>query len=293
MLRKLIELFANCRYNHFVFTKELSFAVDFVKNNNLVIDIIDDARSATFFAYGEAKLLQQPVVLVVDVHFLTHCYTGLTEAWFQQVPLIVVSVAKTEDEIYYDYLQPCLHKVFTIKNEFKEFDREISTPTFIGNGPILINLIAALPYSNSPQYEFVLDMLNQCLTEKDSILFYGSGLNKSKYKFRVLAHEFADKYGMISKYVGYIQGDANKSILVIPLDLFCYDANIFNCRYINEKFKLIILREKEDLSFPFNWLENNHIICKRLDKFSLKEAQDLVFSNKPMAVFLDVSKENA
>jgi hypothetical protein len=96
---------------------------------------------------------------------------------------------------------------------------------------------------------------------------------------------------MISKYLGYTLGCNGKCILVMPIKLFIYDANIFNSRYIGNRFKIIFLREKDDTILPQTWIENNQIECRNIDAFSLQEAQILVNADKPMVVIFNKAKE--
>ena len=71
-----------------------------------------------------------------------------------------------------------------------------------------------------------------------------------------------DKYGMISKYMGYCIGFREKVILVTVVESIKLDMNLFNNRYINSNFKVVIFGLQDGLEFD-NWLNSNQISIMR------------------------------
>ncbi len=277
-----------------VLTSDVAFILDSIsceQKNGLTINVMDDVRSATFFAYGEAKITQTPALLIVKNYYLTNCYTGLTEAWFQQIPLIVISLTKNENSVYYDYLTSCICKGLTLKsNDFEEYksDLEVSLSAF---GPTLINLIMQFPDRKYDSCKKVLNVLNSSLEKEDTVICYGDLSLDLNYKFKILLVDESNKYGIISKYMGSLLGCNGNCYLIAPLELFKYDTNIFNNRYINNRFKVLFINDGDNSINPQKWVENNNIQFKVINALTLKEVETFIFTDNPAVMVLNFEEE--
>ena len=82
---------------------------------------IDDVRSAAFYAFGESKIKNENVVLVIKGEYLPSVYTVFTEAWFQKTNLTVIALYNSIYDIETHYLDRCL--VTNMKFFEKDFEQ--------------------------------------------------------------------------------------------------------------------------------------------------------------------------
>lgn len=263
MINKLINYYRKYNCIDIVISRDLEDELkDIMIIPDLKIDIIDDVRSATFFAYGKAKLLFKPVILIIDNDNLTNCLTGLTEAWFQQVPVIVISLFNNQKDIYYDFLNNCIEREMNLYELDDEDEYKIIVESSLkAIRPILINLISK--YKLSGEYIYygsILNKLNNYLTKENDVLCYNNKEDKISYGYNILSIKDKYKYGIFSKYMGYSLGKKELVLLLTTIDTIFLDTNIFNNRYINEKFKVILINNKNiKLKQLKSWINNNNI----------------------------------
>lgn len=197
------------------------------------IKIIADPRSACFYALGVAQQLCQPVIILTKSDYLDHLYSGLVEAWFQQMPLIVV-VADTDDYTDYGLYKRCLNEVVDLRKD------SISTLDFSKQGPTMI----ITRWANHAKDTFDASCIRALLPSNTNV-YLPEG-----------------KYGAISKYMGYLCGTQDIVYCIIPLSWVKNDLNIFNNRYLDSRFKLIAIADV-DLDFEIKqWLSSNGIAFK-------------------------------
>lgn len=92
---------------------------------------IEDPRSACFYALGVTQQLCRPTIILAKGDHLDHLYTGLVEAWFQQMPLVVV-VADVNDQTDYGLYHRCLNKVIDLRGDATvPLDISMQGPTLI------------------------------------------------------------------------------------------------------------------------------------------------------------------
>ena len=222
-------------------------------NNNTPgfdISFVEDVRSAVFNAYGMAKTSHTPTVVIVDDAYLPNTYTALTEAWFQRVPVIVISLNSTNLEGSW-YLKRCIDAEYFVDDSTKL--KEIADDVIKHKGPALIKMSETL---NEECIDY--SRIQQILTGVDGnekVLCYNSSVQLEG--FENIKHEY--KYGILSKYVGRLVG-GEKSILCIPEEILALDTNIFNFRDFPNGFRLLV---KYLDGFYWDkigkWLESNNI----------------------------------
>jgi len=294
MIKEVLDFYLSKQCNHVVITSDVKFILDNIiedKKKQLSISVIDDVRSAVFFAYGEAKEIRKPVVLFVSGQYLSHCYTGLTEARFQQIPVIVVALYEDDASIYYKYLNPCIAKGFTIKEEsFNKYKQDLEK-SVSAYGPTLINVVCKFSYIEHYYYDEVLNVLNNVLTKNDTVIFFGNLNENSKYNFKMI--NINDKYGIVSKYMGFLVGNGGGCYLVAPLELFKFDTNIFNNRYINSSFKVIFVNNNDNLLNPQKWIEGNNIEYRVVNDLETKSLTEFILADKPMVLILNATWRNS
>ena len=88
------------------------------------------------------------------------------------------------------------------------------------------------------------------------------------------------KYGIVSKYVGYIQHSDCKNILICREKDLEMDINIFNSRYINDKFKVIVISKKSNSHNLENWVVSNNITYVQDIQLNENNLKNIVESSK-------------
>lgn len=128
---------------------------------------IADERSAAFFALGMAQQLQQPVAVVcTSGSALLNYYPAFAEAFYNQIPLIVVSADRPLDKIdigdgqtirqQYVFSNHCLFSANLVENASDENDiliNEAINSSIARKGPVHINV----PFEE-PLYETVEEL---------------------------------------------------------------------------------------------------------------------------------------
>lgn len=191
---------------------------------------IDDARSACFFSLGKSQTLNEPTGIIVESKYIDHLYSGLVESWFQQISITVIVLDENNNTDYQLYNR-CINKIIDLRNN--------ETLDNIANeGPTMIILsIDKVPQSTQNKEEIIKNLLP---------------LNAKIYQPE-------HKYGAISKYVGYLCGTSNTIYCIMPLSWLRWDLNIFNNRYTDNRFRLILIKDIE-IDFKIEqWLKANNI----------------------------------
>lgn len=238
---------------NFVFEADI---VDRLPFKDEVLHAIHDVRSATFYACGLAQQKNQSVALFVRKEYLPSTHTGLMEAWFQNRHIIVIAFGTDilNDDLSYFRTCTCsrlkiqsdAEVVHYIQNKEKRTLPEIYLVEDNIEPDILITLkdgfdLNSLP--SVPDKVFLYEKLSGLFKNHPSIVNFSE----------------RDKYGSISKYMGFCIADEKDSLLVIDDSLLYLDINILNNRYLNERFKVMVIG---DVIQPnvFKWLDANHII---------------------------------
>lgn len=103
LAQSLIELFRQKEIEHIVISpgsRNAPLTIGFASNPNFKCYSIADERSAAFFALGMAQQLQKPVAVVcTSGSAVLNYYPALAEAFYSQIPLIVVSADRPLSKI--------------------------------------------------------------------------------------------------------------------------------------------------------------------------------------------------
>lgn len=243
---------------------------------------IYDIRSAVFFAFGIARTQKKPAVVLTESQYISNAYTAMTEAWFQKVPVIIISLEKENER--YDYLENCSDMIVHIDREeqIKIFDNMLksSKPSVVcvWHGDIKNNVYDAAD---------LLKKLSPFLSDKDDIFVGENIICRSKVG---TVHEILRKYdyGTVSKYCGFVEGCKGKAILISDVNKLKLDGNVFNNRYVSGKYKIILLKKpEEELKFTA-WITDNHftIIHSRIEELAEEEIEHFMNYNKPSMMIL-------
>ncbi len=286
MVEKIVEFYQAKGLKFVVVSSDVQQIISFLPEklkSGLTIEIIDDVRSATFFANGAANRLNTPVLLIVGYKFLANCYTGLTEAWFQQLKVITVALAETSEIVNYAYLRPCIRAGITIDSADLNAHQKVLEDSLVAFGPTLLCVRYDHPPIRTMGYQSILDELNKVLSSKDTVFYYGGLNNDTGYVFKLKTIQDKHKYGVISKYVGYSYASGCNSYLVIPLELLKYDTNIFSTRYITQSLKILFISDN-DSKLPIAWFEKNSLDCKVVDYLDQSILSQFISSSNPSAL---------
>lgn len=242
---------------------------------------INDVRSAAFYAFGQSKITNRNVALIIDGEYLANTYTVLTEAWFQKTNLIVIALYDSFYNIETNYLKRCL--VSDIKfldkdiNLFK--DKIVSSFSLIG--PKLYNVVVDKVSVNKNNYNNILEKLLPLMKKEETVMTYNSVNINCKCIWKNVDRKY--KYGILSKYVAMITEHSEKMILLVTDECIEIDSNIFNNRFMNNSFKLIILDKNNKVNDYIKWIKSNNINvieCKDLNK----DINRLYTENNPMVL---------
>ncbi|POS02018.1 2-succinyl-5-enolpyruvyl-6-hydroxy-3-cyclohexene-1-carboxylate synthase [Flavobacterium croceum DSM 17960] len=103
LAQSVIEIFKAKGVQHIVISpgsRNAPLTIGFTSNQDFQTYSIPDERSAAFFALGMAQQLQKPVVVVcTSGSALLNYYPALAEAFYSQIPFIVVSADRPKDKI--------------------------------------------------------------------------------------------------------------------------------------------------------------------------------------------------
>lgn len=212
-------------------------------------EFILDARSAAFYALGQAMKTKKKIVLLIRGEELTSAYTAITEAWFHKVDIIVLAEYTNSKELKCDYLKRCTKAIFNIE---EVDDIQILNKNY---GPILFNYIE---YEKNEQVNFneFADTLKALKMNK--VIVYNGKL-ESDIEIQQIERKY--KYGLLSKYIGYINSVDDRIALLCDAENVLCDLNIFNTRYMKKNFKVFVIDEKGKLESKNidKWIISNGI----------------------------------
>jgi len=261
MLKTILNLYLNKNIKDVICTKDILESIidkdkEYIKTN-FNFEILNDLRSATFFANGEVNSNNKPVILIINGEYLANIYTGITEAWFQRSNINIISIFEKYDDIKIEYLRRCIPDILTIYEENIEEYKETIYKFINNNMPSLINIKYMLKSEEKVDYTNITNILDSIVKNKVDVFTYNSE-NKSKNNINIMNIERKYKYGVLSKYMGYVSAKKQKTLIILPYELLKIDLNIFNNRYINKNVKIIINKKKEQSNIK-EWIKDNDI----------------------------------
>lgn len=244
---------------------------------------IDDVRSATFYACGIAQKENMPVALIIRKEYLSSTLTGLTEAWFQLRKIIVIALGSdilNDDLNYFESCSSCRIKVQTL-NDFEQYYGKK------GKKYPEIYLIECELKDEVSVCEIEASRIEKITAYVDKVMIYAPLVKGTINDDNVILINYKDKYGLLSKYAGYCVGKLEKSLLIINDSIIRYDINIFNNRYMNDRFKLVIIGEKIEENI-IRWVEANNISFF-VESDLIVATKKLLMANVPSIVYIEKS----
>ncbi len=243
---------------------------------------IEDARSAAFFAGGLVQKEKRPVLLALCGDSLPSAYTALTEAWFQQSPLLVCAVYNDVLNVDTEYLKRC--SGFRIKLQKPEQLHLIDTEGLRAPGVILLE--QTLPPAGQPAPDPA--PLARALAPEGRLFVYeplcGPGCENASVISR------AHRYGILSKYAGFCAAAEVRSALVTTADSIALELNIFNNRYLSPRFKAVFCGDTREYD---GWLESNDIKVRHAAALTDGLAKEFMEEDKPSVLFIAGEEQHA
>lgn len=259
-----------------VSTDQLSSAIDDSISSMFSIQEISDVRSAMFFAMGRSQTLNSPCLVLVRQAFLSSCYTGIVESWFQHAKIIVLVVCEQNNDFDDIYLNRYVRNLITSDDDLG---------CTISEGPSIVRFFGTF---NVDKINISLNQFLNAVPADYTILIRRKYIEHLNDVNRFIGLEDYNKYGMISKFVGHICGSEKKICCVLDEDWFKLDLNIFNNRYLSNRFKLIILSGQKNKQQYKKWITTNNIQLMECSMSDLFDVPSFFKSPNPSLLILNL-----
>ena len=212
---------------------------------------INDARSAAFYAFGQERK-GSGAILVLNGYELQSAYTAITEAWFQKANLYVVAIFDKINGLNTNFLNRCVNKTIFIENE--EELNKIDSDFVKVIGPKLIKVMGKNVNVEKNNYNDLISDIKKINNDIEIITYNAKDEQKQNISEM-------HKYGILSKYLGKTAVSDKSSILLCTADIFLLDLNIFNSRYVSEKFKILVVDKDNVIKKKKidDWISSNEI----------------------------------
>jgi len=221
---------------------------------------IVDERSAAFFALGMAQQLQEPVAIVcTSGSALLNYYPAIAEAFYSNIPLIVVSADRPahlidigdgqtirQENVFENHILESIsiNETLNIEGSVLEMLNETIAIAKLNKGPVHINI----PF-NEPLYETtdkmlvldeVLDEFEEIPLDVDELQKYADVWNTSTKKIVLVGEHFPSE--LLQIQLDHLTKDPSVLVLIENT------ANVSNEKFINSIDKLIFPLEENELA---------------------------------------------
>ncbi|RXP44849.1 2-succinyl-5-enolpyruvyl-6-hydroxy-3-cyclohexene-1-carboxylic-acid synthase [Lutibacter sp. HS1-25] len=219
-----------------------------------------DERCAAFFALGMAQQLQKPVAVVcTSGSALLNYYPAIAEAFYSNIPLIVVSADRPahlidvgdgqtirQDNVFENHILTAinLNETYAVKSSVIEMIDETITVSKLQKGPVHINI----PF-DEPLYETtsdilvldeVLDEVEEIPLDVDELQQYANVWNSAAKKIVLVGEHYPSD--LLQIQLTHLTKDPSVLVLVENT------ANVSHDKFINSIDKLIFPLEDAELT---------------------------------------------
>lgn len=164
-------------------SRNAPLTIGFANNTNFKCYSIADERCAAFFATGMAQQLKKPVAVVcTSGSALLNYYPAVAEAFYSQIPLIVISADRPHDKIDIGdgqtirqenvYANHILYSANLLEDASAENDKKINeaiATAIIQKGPVHINAPFEEPLYQTVSHLTVQPVINEVIAPDYSI----------------------------------------------------------------------------------------------------------------------------
>lgn len=299
-MRKIIEeilnLFEENGYKDVVVTKDAEEIINFAtikKNNKLNYNIIEDARSATFFCLGRINISRGPAIIIMLTDELDNSLTGITESNYQNLPLIIISIDKSDFKLNKECFKNVTKKIIT---EFESTDSIAKELDMYFKGmwhkPLLIQINTTNSSNkneiNNDYYKLVDCILSLC--NNNSKIYVDKYLDKNDIGVQknknITIISRNSSYGVISKVLGHAHVNKNMHYLITSYDKIIRDINSVNMRNINNNIVIVYTKSLDIEQNLEPWFIYNNFEFRSVK--SLSEIEGILTvnnnNNKPIII---------
>ena len=231
LAQSIIEIFAARGIHQIVISpgsRNAPLTIGFASNDTFECFSIADERSAAFFALGMAQQTQKPVVILcTSGSALLNYYPAFAEAFYSQIPLIVVSADRPHDKIDIGDGQTIRqenvfanHSLFNAnlnENVSQENDKLINeaiSKSILEKGPVHINV----PFEE-PLYETTEELIVKCeiipevqpILESENLTEFAKKWNNSTKKMILVGVNFPN--AIQQKSIDWMANDSSVVVL--------------------------------------------------------------------------------
>lgn len=261
--------------------------IEVLKNvNGYEINQVNDARSATFYAFGKSKNMYNPSVLILDYTEAPNSYTGLTEVFYQKLPLFVIVLSTKEKENYWNF---CCGNYLRIEKTSDLNDKERLYKSFSAckYAPMIIELNTTIKQKAFLGDDNLVVLLNKYISKDNTIMIQNVVFPETTeiYSDNIIM-ENDQAYGIISKYLGYCWMSQTTNILISTSKEVYLDINVFSCKYISQFVKMFIYEMPDYQLNIENWLLYNGFEFIYTNKITQELLDNVMKINKPVFVYI-------
>lgn len=218
-----------------------------------------DERSAAFFALGMAQQLQKPVAIVcTSGSALLNYYPAIAEAFYSNIPLVVISADRPEhlidvgdgqtirqQSVFENHILTSVSLVdyLNVNNAILEMLQETLEIAIIDKGPVHINVPFDEPLYETTSELLTLDKVDNSIEEipldVDDLQKYADVWNSSTKKIVLVGEHYPDD--LLQIQLAHLTKDPSVLVLIENT------ANVSHSKFINSIDKLIFPLEPNEL----------------------------------------------
>lgn len=250
--------------------------------------VVTDARSSAFRAFGIAKeTCSNKVVLLLDGTAAENIYTAVTEMFFQEIPVLILPVFFAGETFDFDYMRRCSNVLSPLTENEKITDFSLLVDQF---KPTVLPVVISDSLSATNDYSVIFKALSHVLNKDDIVFSYHSG-SAEDYPFEVRNIKQKYKYGVLSKYMGFVTVSDKRCLLCITPEILELDINIFNNRYVSDKVRIIVYGT-DNYERMKKWLVSNgfEVNLADINTFDSHFCKTLLSNESPTILFIERDK---
>lgn len=267
MIENILDLYKSNNYEDIIITEDIKLLVDYIiqdKKEMFNFKIIEDARSATFFGIGRINVTRKPVMLIMSSDEVASSLTGLTEANYQSLPLIIISIGDKEPKLNEECFKYVTKKVISDIKDKESLNNELET-YFNGKWfkPLLIQIVDKNEIYYKKNDRGYCDIVEYIInsTSSNSQIFVEEILNEDSINIarnkNISVNYRNSSYGVVSCFLGHATVNDNIQYLITTYSKIVRDINAFNMRGIKRNVVIIYIKsmnieQKLDLWFTRN-----------------------------------------
>jgi len=240
-------------------SRNAPLTIGFSNHSNIKMYSIVDERSAAFFGLGMAQQIQKPVAIVcTSGSALLNYYPAIAEAFYSNIPLIVISADRPshlidigdgqtirQANVFENHILESINLdgSLNIEGSILEMLHETISISKLQKGPVHINIPFEEPlYETQSEMlvlENVVDNVEEIPLEVDELQKYADVWNKATKKIVLVGEHFPDE--LLQIQLTHLTKDPSVLVLIENT------ANVSHAKFINSIDKLIFPLEEFEL----------------------------------------------